>query len=106
MVRTTIHGEDATVSYKAVRASRGKYARAEPVSALYERGLVKHIANPADGSSLNELETQMRTWEPLGSIGSPDRLDALVWAITDLSLNGYAKPQLSLVYSSIKGLSK
>jgi len=106
MVKTTIHGEDETIPYKAVRASRGKYARAEPISALYERGLVKHVANPPDGSSLNELETQMRTWEPLGSIGSPDRLDALVWAITDLSLNGYSKPKLTLAYSSAKGLSR
>ena len=106
MVKTTIHGEDETVPYKAVRASRGKFARAEPISALYERGLVKHVSNPPDGSSLNELETQMRTWEPLGSIGSPDRLDALVWAITDLSLNGYSKPKLTLAYSSAKGLSR
>ena len=106
MVKTTIHGEDETVPFRAVRASRGKYARAEPVSALYERGLVKHVANPSDGATLNELETQMRTWEPLGSIGSPDRLDALVWALTDLSLNGYAKPKLALVYSSSKGLSQ
>ena len=106
MVKTTIHGEDETIPFKAVRASRGKYARAEPISALYERGLVKHVANPPDGSSLNELETQMRTWEPLGSIGSPDRLDALVWAITDLSLNGYSKPKLTLAYSSAKGLSR
>lgn len=106
MVKTTIHGEDETVPFRAVRASRGKYARAEPISALYERGLVKHVANPSDGSTLNELETQMRTWEPLGSIGSPDRLDALVWALTDLSLNGYAKPKLALVYSSSKGLSQ
>ena len=106
MVKTTIHGEDETVSYKAVRASRGKFARAEPISALYERGLVKHVTNPPDGASLNELETQMRTWEPLGRIGSPDRLDAMVWAITDLSLNGYAKPKLTLAYSSAKGLSK
>jgi len=106
MVRTTVHGEDETVSYKAVRASRGKYARAEPISALYERGLVKHVSNPPDGASLNELETQMRTWEPLGRVGSPDRLDAMVWAITDLSLNGYAKPKLTLAYSSAKGLSR
>ena len=106
MVRTTLHGEDETVPVKLVHASRGKYARAEPISALYERGLVKHVSNPEDGANLNELETQQRTWEPLGSIGSPDRLDALVWAITDLSLNGVVKPQLSLVYSSSKGLSK
>ncbi len=106
MVKTTIYGEDPSVSYKAVRASRGKFARAEPVSALYERGLVKHVVNPPDGASLNELETQMRTWEPLGSIGSPDRLDAMVWAITDLCLGGYYKPQLKLVYSDAKGIAK
>jgi phage terminase large subunit-like protein len=106
MVRTTIHGEDEAVSYKAVRASRGKYARAEPISALYERGLVKHVSNPPDGASLNELETQMRTWEPLGKIGSPDRLDACVWALTELCLGGYSKPRLTLAYSSAKGLSK
>jgi len=41
---------------------------------------------------------------PLGSIGSPDRLDALVWALTELLLNGAAKPQLKLVYSDSKGL--
>jgi len=104
MVRTTLEGEDETVPIKLVHASRGKYARAEPISALYERNLVKHVANPPDGASLNELETQMRTWEPLGSVGSPDRLDALVWALTELSLNGYSKPKLALVYSNSKGL--
>ena len=106
MVRTTLHGEDETVPVKLVHASRGKYARAEPISALYERGLVKHVSNPEDGANLNELETQMRTWEPLGSIGSPDRLDACVWALTDLSLKGIQKPQLTLAYSSSKGLSR
>lgn len=106
LVKATIHSEDETVPLKMVRASRGKFARAEPISALYERGLVKHVVNPPDGSSLNELETQLRTWEPLGSIGSPDRLDAMVWAITELSLNGYAKPQLTLAYSSAKGLTR
>ena len=104
LVKHTIHGEDETVPLKMVRASRGKFARAEPVSALYERGLVHHVRNPADGANLNELEIQMRTWEPLGSIGSPDRLDACVWALTELLLNGYSKPQLKLGYSSIKGL--
>lgn len=105
MVKHTIHGEDESVPLRMVRASRGKYARAEPVAALYERGLVHHVRNQEDGANLNELETQMRTWEPLGSIGSPDRLDALVWALTDLMLNGFQKPQLKLVYSSNKGLS-
>ena len=106
MVKHTLHGEDETVPVKMVRASRGKFARAEPISALYERGLVKHVSDPVDGANLNELEQQMRVWEPLGSIGSPDRLDACVWALTDLCLNGYTKPQLTLAYSSAKGLSK
>ena len=104
MVKTTIHGEDDTIPFKAVRASRGKYARAEPISALYERKLVHHVRNPEDGANLEELETQLRTWEPLGSIGSPDRLDAMVWALTDLMLNGYTKPKLQLAYSNAKGL--
>ena len=106
MVKTTIHGEDDTIPFKAVRASRGKYARAEPISALYERKLVHHVRNPEDGASLEDLEIQMRTWEPLGSIGSPDRLDAMVWALTDLMLNGYARPELKLAYSNAKGLGK
>jgi phage terminase large subunit-like protein len=98
MVRHTLHTEDETVPVRLVHASRGKMARAEPVSALYEQNKVRHI------KGLNDLEDQLVQWEPLGSIGSPDRLDALVWAITDLSLNGYAKPQLKLAYSSAKGL--
>lgn len=98
MVRHTLHTEDETLPIRLVHASRGKMARAEPVSALYEQGRVKHVRG------LNDLEDQMVQWEPLGSIGSPDRLDACVWAITDLSLNGYAKPQLKLAYSSAKGL--
>lgn len=98
MVRHTLHTEDDSVPVKLVHASRGKMARAEPVSALYEQGKVKHV------KGLNDLEDQMVQWEPLGSTGSPDRLDAMVWAITDLSLNGYAKPQLVLAYSNAKGL--
>ena len=98
MVRHTLHTEDETVPVKLVHASRGKMARAEPVSALYEQDKVRHVRG------LNDLEDQMVQWEPLGSTGSPDRLDALVWAITDLSLNGYAKPTLKLAYSSAKGL--
>jgi phage terminase large subunit-like protein len=99
MVRTTLTSEDETVPIRLVHASRGKFARAEPVSALYERGKVKHA------KGLDDLEVQMRTWEPLGSVGSPDRLDSMVWAITDLMLKGTARPQLRLAYSSAKGLT-
>ena len=100
MVRRTLEAEDEAVPIRLVHASRGKMARAEPISALYERGKVKHA------KGLDELETQMRTWEPLGSMGSPDRLDACVWALTDLMLNGVTNPTLRLYYSNAKGLSQ
>jgi predicted phage terminase large subunit-like protein len=79
MVEATIRNVEGggTMSYKPVTASRGKAVRAEPVSALYERGLVHHVG------IFPELEDQMTTWTP-DSPDSPDRLDALVWAITDL----------------------
>jgi len=71
---------------RTVRAGRGKYARAEPVAALYERGLVSHAGVfPA-------LEDEMCAFGPDGlEHGSPDRVDALVWALSDLML-GTAKP--------------
>jgi phage terminase large subunit-like protein len=66
---------------KLVRATRGKRARAEPVAALYERGLVSHVG------ALARLEDQMCDFVP-GMTKSPDRVDALVWALTDLMLDG------------------
>ena len=99
MVRHTFKTVDETIPIKLVHASRGKFARAEPVSSLYERGRVKHL------KGLDALEDQMVQWEPLGSIGSPDRLDAMVWAITELALKGVARPDLNLSYADTKGLS-
>jgi phage terminase large subunit-like protein len=98
MVKHTIHTVDQTLPVRMVHASRGKFARAEPVSALYERGKVKHVRG------LDDLEDQMVQWEPLGSIGSPDRLDACVWAITDLALKGVANPSLNIGYADSKGV--
>lgn len=100
MVKHTLLTECPTLPIRLVHASRGKMARAEPVSALYEQGRVKHV------KGLNELEDQMVTWEPLGSLGSPDRLDSLVWSITDLLLNGYAKPAMQLAYAPAVGLAR
>ena len=99
MVRHTLQTVNEVIPIRLVHASRGKYARAEPISALYERGKVKHRRG------LDELENQMVQWEPMGSIGSPDRLDALVWALTDLALNGVARPALTLAYEDAKGLT-
>ena len=75
-----------TFSFRAVTASRGKYARAEPIAALYEQGKVHHVGTFPD------LEDQMCTWTPNGSYEiSPDRIDALVWAITHLTNRRQAK---------------
>jgi len=63
---------------KAVRASRGKYTRAEPVSGLYEQGRVHHVG------SFPLLEDQLCSWEPDSGADSPDRLDALVWGMSFL----------------------
>lgn len=79
MVKEVIRAVDASVPYKSVTASRGKQTRAQPVSALYEQGRVHHVG------AFPELEDECCTWVP-GEEKSPDRLDALVWAITDLML--------------------
>lgn len=75
-VQATVESHEDRVAFKQVRASRGKAARAEPVSALYEQGRVHHVG------AFPELEDQMTTWVPGDK--SPDRLDALVWAMTEL----------------------
>lgn len=79
MVETTIRAVDKNASYKAVRASRGKFTRAEPVAALYERGMISHCG------PFETLEDQLVNWDPTQK-GSPDRLDALVWALHELFL--------------------
>ncbi len=99
MVRHTLKTVDENIPIKLVHASRGKFARAEPVSSLYERGRVKHA------KGLDDLEDQMVTYEPLGSTGSPDRLDAMVWAITELALKGISRPELNLSYADAKGVA-
>jgi len=71
---------DAHLPYKAVTASRGKAARAEPIVALYEQKTITH------SKPFTILEDQLCTWEPLGKHRSPDRLDALVWSLTELML--------------------
>ena len=90
LVAALIDQVDPTVSYRAVRASRGKWARAEPVAALYEQGRVRHMGRfPA-------LEDEMATYVPGGAMdmSSPDRMDALVWAVTDLMTSNQATPRL------------
>ncbi len=81
MVREVLRGIDASVPLKEVHATRGKYVRAEPIAALYEQGRVKHVR----GFPLLEDEMCDFGAEGLSSGRSPDRVDALVWALTELS---------------------
>ncbi len=74
-----VHG-GRNVPFKAVHASRGKAVRAEPVASLYEQGKVKHVGRFA------QLESQMTTFVPGVTTKSPDRMDALVWGLTELML--------------------
>ena len=76
MVETIIRNIDRNVSYKSVTASRGKYLRAEPIAALYERGKIHHVGR------YDKLEDEQCLWLPGDK--SPNRMDALVWCFTDL----------------------
>ncbi len=78
LVERNIKAVDSKIPFKAVHASRGKAIRAEPISALYEQGKVHHFG------TFPELEDQMCEWAP-GFEKSPDRIDALVWAVTKLT---------------------
>jgi phage terminase large subunit-like protein len=86
MVENTLRMVDPSISYRSVWASRGKVVRAEPISALYEQGRVHHV-----GPFLR-LEDQMCAFtvdfnrREMGY--SPDRVDALVWALTELMIEG------------------
>ena len=78
MVEAVIRTIDASVPYRAVTASRGKRTRAEPIAALYEQGRVHHVG------TFEALEDQQCGWDPETDSKSPDRMDALVWALTEL----------------------
>ena len=78
LVAANIYAVDPSVAFRAVRASRGKAVRAEPVAALYEQGRVHHVG------SFSALEEQMNAFVPGVTTKSPDRMDALVWAVTEL----------------------
>jgi phage terminase large subunit-like protein len=87
MIEAVIRAQDANVAYKKVTASRGKAVRAEPVAALYEQHRIHHVGQ------FGALEDQMTNWDPKTDDDSPDRMDALVWAVTELGggLDGFAR---------------
>ena len=78
MVILLLRQVEPNIPTKKVVATRGKRVRAEPISALYEQGRVHHVG------AFEKLEDQMVSWTP-DSNDSPDRLDALVWALTELT---------------------
>lgn len=90
MVEAVIRTVDTKLPVRLVTASRGKIVRAEPVAALYEQGRVSHVG------AFPEMEDQLCGFTPSGYVGdnSPDRADALVWALTELMLEG---PRYSLL---------
>jgi phage terminase large subunit-like protein len=90
MVRAVIGEADSSVPVMAVRASKGKWLRAEPVAALYEQGRVRHAG------TFRALEDEMCDFALDGLSGgrSPDRLDALVWAVTALTFGARGEPRV------------
>ena len=88
LVEANVRSVDPRVPYRAVRASRGKRARAEPVAALSEQGRIHFVG------SMPALEDQLTTWDAGTSAKSPDRIDATVWAIFDLMLNARGAPRI------------
>ncbi len=90
MVRAVIRQIDENAAVRDVRASRGKRTRAEPVASLYEQGRVRHVG------CFPQLEDQMATFTGSGG-KSPDRLDALVWAVTDLMLRRETAPRVNRI---------
>ena len=96
LVAQLIRQVDPMVSFRAVRASRGKVVRAEPVAALYEQGRIGHRG------VFRALEDQMAAMTVGGFVGtgSPDRVDALVWAMTELMLD----PAATVLAPRVRGL--
>lgn len=90
MVKAVVAAVDAEVPVTAVHATRGKYLRANPVSQLYEQGRVKHAG------TFPELEDEMCDFglDGLSSGRSPDRLDALVWAVSALTFAARGEPRV------------
>lgn len=88
LVEQLLRNHDPNVSFKPVRAMRGKALRAEPIASLYERGKVWHA------QAFPKLDEQLCSYVPGVGRKSPDRLDALVWALTELMLTVSPQPKI------------
>jgi phage terminase large subunit-like protein len=90
MVESTLRSVNKTIPYKAVRAYKGKYLRAEPISALYEQNKVCHVKR------FPKLEDELTTYVPGITRQSPNRLDAMVYALTELQHRIIAPPGMKV----------
>jgi phage terminase large subunit-like protein len=97
LVEALLRSIDANVSYKELHASRGKRNRAEPIASLYEEGKVHHVG------AFPTLENQMCSWQQ--GMKSPDRLDALVWGVTEAMLEGMPWTEGEYVFRDYRGPS-
>jgi phage terminase large subunit-like protein len=88
LVEDAIKAIDPTIKVVKVRASKGKFARAEPISALYELGKVAHI------DDMPKTEAELTEWVPMNTKESPNRLDSLVWGLTHLMLHPTKKREV------------
>ena len=90
LIERLLRTQNSTIPYRSVRATRGKVVRAEPISALYEQNRVHHVNN-----GFKELEEQMTQFTGYNRNTKDDRVDALVWALTNLQQNGKAVFRIS-----------
>lgn len=104
MVREVVKAKGAHIPFREVKASRGKHVRAEPVATLYGQGKVRHYGR------FPKLEDQLLAFSSAGYTGdrSPDRADAMVWAISDLFPSVLAQPRkpLNLPKPDARGISR
>jgi phage terminase large subunit-like protein len=89
LVESNIQSQDPYIKVKKVHAKRGKYTRAEPIAGLYELGLVHHVG------LMEILEDEMTSYNPDASKRSPDRMDALVYALIELSGKSMIRPRVA-----------
>jgi len=95
LVEANVRTINPNVPFRKVRASRGKLVRAEPVANLYEQGRVHHFG------ALEQLEDQMCSYVPAGDMASPDRMDAMVWGITELLIDTDQTPTYNTLVSRV-----
>lgn len=94
LVESTLRNAAPNLPVRKVRATRGKIIRAEPISVLYSQGRVHHVGT----AYLTELEGEMTSYVGSATDDSPDRLDALVWALTELSTSGASEVDGGTLY--------